>query len=70
MNNKVFTNHSILTKEWKEFLIKTLLLISGCLVMILLAISAIIWLITLGHINLISFFGNLSEKISNKVFPE
>ncbi len=70
MENKIFLNHSILTRDWKNFVINLLLFFSCIPILFLLALSAIVWLITLGHLNLMTFFWNIYSRIINKSFPE
>lgn len=62
MTNKILTNGSIATKQWRRG-IKIVLLCLGIISLFLLCLPAVaVWLISLGHIN---FCGVLTKWIDN-----
>ncbi len=70
MGSKIFVNSAIATKSWRKVVVKIFLFLVNFSIIVLLGLSVIVWFLSLGHINFISFWSKYFEQIANKIFQE
>ena len=66
MDSKVFQNGAIATKQWVKSMSSVGLFIVQMLIILLIAPAGILWLITLGHINLVGIMFEWLDNVVDK----
>lgn len=66
MENKIFINSSIATKEWKRLTKKTLWFLLFMPLVLLVIPACILWFITLGHVNFMDLWFSAVDRTIDK----
>lgn len=69
MEGKVFVNSAIATKEWRRFIKVAFWFLVFMPICLLVIPFGLIWVVSLGHINLLGIWDSLTEKIVEEKLP-